>query len=96
MPVFSGSAREAARHFPRHFNVAVTLGLAGIGLDQTEVTIRADGTLAGARHTLTVEADAVELEMTSQNFPLAREQPHQPHRGAQHLGGAPPAERAAC
>ena len=69
VPVFSGSAREAARHFPRHFNVAVTLALAGIGLDETEVTIRADGTLPGARHTLTVVADAVELDMVSQNFP---------------------------
>lgn len=69
VPVFSGSAREAAGHFPRHFNVAVTLGLAGIGLDETEVTIYADGTLPGARHTLTVVADAVELEMVAQNFP---------------------------
>lgn len=69
VPVLEGSAREAARHFPRHFNVAVTLALAGIGLDRTEVHIRADGTLPGARHTLTVVSDAVELEMVSQNFP---------------------------
>ena len=69
VPVLSGSARDAARHFPRHFNVAVTLGLAGIGLDATEVEIRADGTLPGARHTLRVVAEAVELEMVSQNFP---------------------------
>lgn len=67
--VLSGSARDAAKHFPRHFNVAVTLGLAGIGLDRTEVTIRADGTLPGARHSLRVIADSVELEMVSQNFP---------------------------
>jgi aspartate dehydrogenase len=69
VPVFSGSAREAAKHFPRHFNVAVTLASAGVGLDETQVTIRADGTLPGARHTLAVEAEAVELEMRSQNFP---------------------------
>lgn len=67
--VFSGSAREAARHFPRHFNVAVSLSLAGIGLDRTQVQIHADGRLPGARHTIIVKGDAVELEMTSQNFP---------------------------
>ncbi|MFC3612813.1 aspartate dehydrogenase domain-containing protein [Lutimaribacter marinistellae] len=67
--VFEGSAREAAGYFPRHFNVAVTLGLAGIGLDRTRVRIRADGTLPGARHRLTVKARAVELDMESQNFP---------------------------
>jgi len=69
VPVFEGSAREAAGHFPRHFNVAVTLALAGIGLDRTRVRIRADGTLPGARHTLTVQASSVSLEMKSQNFP---------------------------
>ncbi|PJE38598.1 hypothetical protein CVM52_00280 [Pseudooceanicola lipolyticus] len=69
VPVFEGSAREAAGHFPRHFNVAVTLGLVGIGLDRTQVRIFADGTLPGARHTLSVEASAASLEMTSQNYP---------------------------
>lgn len=67
--VLNGTAREAAKYFPRHFNVAVTLALAGIGLDRTQVHIRADGTLLGARHTLAVVSDSVELEMVSQNFP---------------------------
>ena len=67
--VFSGSAREAALHFPRHFNVAVALSLAGIGLDRTEVRIYANGRVPGARHTVRVQSDVVELEMTSQNFP---------------------------
>ncbi len=67
--IFSGSAREAARHFPRHFNVAVALSLAGIGLDATEIGIFADGRLPGARHTVRVVSEAVELEMTSQNLP---------------------------
>lgn len=67
--VFTGSARDAALHFPRHFNVAVALSLAGIGLDRTEIEIFADGLLPGARHTLRVKSDVVELEMTAQNFP---------------------------
>jgi aspartate dehydrogenase len=69
VPVFSGSAREAARHFPRHFNVAVALSLAGIGLDRTEIEIFADGTLPGARHTVQVKSDVIDLEMTAQNYP---------------------------
>ena len=69
VPVFSGNAREAARHFPRHFNVAVALSLAGIGLDATEIEIFADGRLPGARHTVRVVSEAIELEMTSQNLP---------------------------
>ena len=67
--VFSGSAREAARHFPRHFNVAVSLSLAGIGLDRTEVHIQANGTLPGVRHVIKITGALVELELAAQNFP---------------------------
>lgn len=67
--VFTGSAREAALHFPRHFNVAVALSLAGIGLDRTEITIFANSQLPGARHTVHVKSDVIDLEMTSQNYP---------------------------
>jgi len=67
--VFTGSARDAARHFPRHFNVAVSLSLAGIGLERTNVQIHADGRLPGARHRIIIKGDAVALDMTSQNLP---------------------------
>lgn len=69
VPVFSGTAREAAEHFPRHFNVAVSLSLAGIGLDRTTVDVSAYGKLPGAQHRIRVKADSVELDMVSQNFP---------------------------
>ena len=49
--------------------MAVSLSLAGIGLDRTEVEIHANGTLPGARHTIKVKSDVVDLEMTSQNYP---------------------------
>ncbi|MBL4769152.1 MAG: DUF108 domain-containing protein [Rhodobacteraceae bacterium] len=67
--IFSGTAREAAHHFPRHFNVAVSLSLAGLGLDKTMVEIHADGRLPGAKHVIVVKSDVVALEMTSENFP---------------------------
>lgn len=69
IPIFKGTAREAAAHFPRHFNVAVSLSLAGVGLDRTLVDISADGRLPGARHTIHVTSPAVALQMTSSNFP---------------------------
>ena len=72
VPIFQGTAREAAQHFPRHFNVAVALGLAGIGLDRTIVDISVDGRLPGVRHTVHVRASDVTLEMTSSNLPSVR------------------------
>ena len=67
--VFQGSAREAAAAFPRHFNVAVALSLAGIGFDATEVEVWADAGIEGAVHSVTVEADDIRLELVSRNRP---------------------------
>ncbi len=69
--VFTGSAREAAAAFPRHFNVAVALSLAGLGFDETEVEIWADGDIQGAIHHVAVQAEAFELELISRNRPSA-------------------------
>lgn len=69
--VFEGTAREAALAFPKHFNVAVTLSLAGIGLDRTEVVVFADPDVPGAVHQVEVEADDIRLSLTSRNRPSA-------------------------
>jgi aspartate dehydrogenase len=67
--VFSGTAGEAAAAFPRHFNVAISLSLAGVGFERTHVEIWADPHIPGAIHNVEVEADEIVLSMTSRNRP---------------------------
>ncbi|MBI3516547.1 MAG: DUF108 domain-containing protein [Proteobacteria bacterium] len=69
--VFDGSAAEAAAAFPRHFNVAVTLSLGGIGLDDTTVEVWVDPDVPGAIHQVEVDADDVGLTLISRNRPSA-------------------------
>lgn len=67
--VFAGSARQAAAAFPRHFNVAVALSLAGIGLDRTQVEVWADATLPGAVHHVEVDGEDIALTLEARNIP---------------------------
>jgi aspartate dehydrogenase len=71
LKVFEGTAREAALAFPRHFNVAVTVSLAGIGLDRTLVTMYADPAIAGTVHLVEVDAENIQLRLESRNRPSA-------------------------
>ena len=72
--IFSGTAREAAAHFPRHFNVAVALALAGAGYEKTQIDIYANGTLQGTVHKVSVESRSINLTMTANNLPSEENQ----------------------
>jgi aspartate dehydrogenase len=69
--VFEGTAAEAAAAFPRHFNVAVTLSLGGIGLDRTTVEVWVDPDVPGAIHQVEVDAEDIGLTLISRNRPSA-------------------------
>jgi aspartate dehydrogenase len=61
---FAGSARQAARMFPRHLNVCAGLALAGLGLDATRVELFADPALLQADFEVVAEATAGSLRLS--------------------------------
>ena len=64
---FRGSAREAARLYPRHLNLCVGVALAGLGLDATIVELFADPALRQA--SFEVEAAAASGDILLQIGP---------------------------
>ncbi|MDO9441859.1 MAG: aspartate dehydrogenase, partial [Beijerinckiaceae bacterium] len=67
--IFKGTPREAAVGFPANLNVAVALGLAGIGVDRTTLEIWADPALDRNTHTIEVESDSASFTMSIANIP---------------------------
>jgi len=67
--VFSGSPRDAALGFPANLNVAVALGLAGLGVDRTTLEIWADPALDRNTHTIEVISDSASFTMSIANIP---------------------------
>ena len=73
--IFEGTARQANLEFPKSFNVAITLSLAGIGLDKTTVRIVADPGCHKTRHEIIAEGAFGTLRTMTESNP-APDNPH--------------------
>ncbi|MBL7151145.1 MAG: aspartate dehydrogenase [Candidatus Omnitrophica bacterium] len=66
--LFSGSAREAVRHFPQNINVAAVLSLAGIGQDRTLVRLIASPGTKRNIHEIKIESASGDISTRTQNL----------------------------
>jgi len=67
--LFSGPAREAVQRFPKNVNVAATLSLAGLGLDQTHVQVAIDPLATRNSHKVIIEGSFGRARIEVENLP---------------------------
>lgn len=67
--VFYGTAREAAKAFPKNINVCALLSIAGIGFDKTMVRIVADPSVERNCHEIIVEGSFGKMSTKTENVP---------------------------
>lgn len=67
--IFSGNAKKAIAQFPKNANVAITLSYAGLGIEQTKVSIIADPTITKNIHHIQAKGAFGETSIEIQNDP---------------------------
>lgn len=68
--VFEGSAIDAVEKFPKNINVAMTLALAGIGMEKTAVRIIVDPAIEQNTHTIEAEGNFGKMQLKVENNPM--------------------------
>jgi aspartate dehydrogenase len=71
IPLFEGTAREAALLFPQNLNVALTIALAIGGMDMLKVRVVADPNVKGNSHEIDVESASGRASFVFENTPSA-------------------------
>lgn len=70
--LYHGSARGAASAYPSNLNVAATLALAGLGFEETEVSVVVDPKAKGNTHTIVGESELGTIRVEIANRPSPR------------------------
>lgn len=68
---FEGTARQAAQRFPKNANVAAMVGLAGMGMDHTRVSLIADPRVTRNTHTFVAHGAFGRMEVSIEAQALA-------------------------